>query len=355
MALQATSITDIVNLTQHELGPGKMTEVATLVPQHVGWRKIMKQNRIMIRSGDDIRFNLMHTHNDSARAVGVGADDVYNMPDLSTKGVVDWRHITSNYVLEHHIIDMNREPARIVEYAKEQQMGQLVAVAEKFEDRIWRVPAISDTTNFHGIPTYIVKSNTAVTTNNGFNGTVPSGYSLVAGLDPVSAALTAKWSNYATQYNSVTAADLVSKARRAAVYTHWVPPIDDKPVGDYNSGDNYGFYTNYNVIGACEDIAVSQNDNLGPDIASMDGKVLFRRTPLTQVFKLDDDTTNPLYGINWGVLKIVILSGWWGKTTRIDLLPGKHTCSAVHTDYSFNMITYDRRRHFVLATDTTMP
>ncbi len=39
----------------------------------------------------------------------------------------------------------------------------------------------------------------------------------------------------------------------------------------------------------------------------------------------------------------------------LPIQPGQHTVSANHVDCSFNWITRNRRRHFVLATNTTMP
>src|SRR5205085_1272842 len=157
--------------------------------------------------------------------------------------------------------------------------------------------------------------------------------------------------NYATQYTAVTKDDLIRKLRRAAEYTDFMPLVDDTPT--YNTGDDYGFYTNYAVIGTLEEILESQNDNLGNDIAPEDGKVIFRRAPMTFVRELDDDTTNPVYGIDWGVFKTAGLRGFWMRETVEDRRAAQHLVAATHTDCSFNWICYDRRRCFVVATDTT--
>ncbi len=99
----------------------------------------------------------------------------------------------------------------------------------------------------------------------------------------------------------------------------------------------------------------SQNDNLGMDVDSMDGKPVFRRTPITWIPQLDNDTTNPVYGINWGEFHTAGLRQWWLKETQIPIQPNQHTVSSTHTDCTFQWLTRDRRRHFVLATNTTTP
>lgn len=354
MATQASDITDLIRTTINELGEMKMTEAATTIQRHIAARELLKENRVQIDAGPLISWRVLFGHNNSARAVGLGAEDVVNITDNVVEAQVPWRHLTANYASIRQVVSMNRSPRKIVDYLKTQRMQCLISWVEKLEDRFFKVPSSSDTVNFYGLPYYIVKSNTAVTTNDGFNGTVPSGYTTVANINPTTYA--PKWSNYATQYTNITKADLISKWRRAAHYTDWLPPIDNKPIKDFNTGNDYNFLTNYTVLGTVRELLEAQNDNLGRDVASMDtGEVLFMRSPITWAKKLDDDTTNPVYGVNWGVFKIYVLSGEWMNETVVDIQPGQHTVSAVHLDSSFNPVCFDRRRNFCLATDTTMP
>ena len=75
----------------------------------------------------------------------------------------------------------------------------------------------------------------------------------------------------------------------------------------------------------------------------------------TWVPVLDEDTTNPVYGINWGEFKTAILGNWWMKETVLDRVPGQHNVSAVYIDSSFNWICRNRRRNFVISNGTTLP
>ena len=156
-----------------------------------------------------------------------------------------------------------------------------------------------------------------------------------------------------TTYANVTKDDLVRKWRRMSVYTDFMPLVDEIPT--YNLGDDLQGYTNYTLLAAMEELLLAQNDNLGPDLASMDGRVVIKRVPIMALKVLEDDTTNPLYFLNWGVFGSMGLRGEWMVESQIDKVAGQHTVAATHTDCSMNFICRDRRRNSVFSTNTTMP
>ena len=106
--------------------------------------------------------------------------------------------------------------------------------------------------------------------------------------------------------------------------------------------------SNYAVVSVFEESLESQNDNLGHDIAPMDGLPTFRKIMIECVSYLDTDTDNPVYGVNWGTFKPFIKTGWNFKESPAMRIPEKHTCIAVHTDLSYNFVCYDRRQNYVL-------
>ncbi len=221
----------------------------------------------------------------------------------------------------------------------------MIDIAELMESNFWGPPVpITDVLTPWGVNTWIVKNAT-----EGFNGGAPSGYTTI-GLNPTTYP---NWNNWTYQYTAVTRDDLIRHARKAAEWTHSEPPVDGIPT--FNTGDNYGFYTTYSVIAQLEEALESQNEDLGTDVASMDGKVLFRRVGVTWVPKLEADTTNPFYGINWGDAKTIILAGWWLKETSVPIVPGQHTVAAQFVDSTYNWVWKNRRSNFVLATGTTYP
>ncbi len=347
--LQASGIADLVTTTLNNLGRLKFTDLATDYRNTIVLKRLMKKNKMTFDDGKAVSFNVMMDTNNSARFVGLAAQDVVNIESVMTTGSVDWRHITWNWGYEQREPVMNSGPSKIVDLIKTRRIAAFASAVVKFEQSFWRVPAATNTTDPLGVPYWIVKSNTAATVanNNGFNGTTPSGYSDVAGLSPTTFP---RWANYATQYTSVDKTDFVRKLRRAHEYTGFMPIVDDIPT--YDLGEDYGLYSNYAVVGALEELLEAQNENLGTDIASMDGKVVFRRTPMQAVQELDLDTTNPCYGIYWGEFGTMGLKGWWMKEFTQANVPGQHTVAATHTDCSFNWLCRNRRRQFVLATNT---
>lgn len=347
--LQATDIADIVSTTQNELGELKFTDLMSDYQNTIALKRLIKKNKITFDAGPEVSFNLITGDNDSTRAVGLYAVDNVDVTNVMTTGKIAWRHVTWNWAIDAHEIDINGSPRKIVDIVKTRRIAAFGSAIRKFEYWFWRVPAASDTVSPYGIPYYIVKSNTAVTTNDGFNGGLPSGYSTVAN---ISNTTYPRWRNYATQYTAVTKDDLIRKWRRMAVYTDFMPFVDNIP--QYNTGDDYGFYTNYSVVGTLEELLEAQNENLGNDIASKDGQVMFRRTPVQFVKELDLDTTNPVYSINWGEMKTMGLRNWWMKETNVPMQAGQHNVSATHTDCTFNLLCRNRRRQGVLATNTTM-
>lgn len=344
-ALTATQLNDLVQSGLRNLGKPKFTEIVSPLQEHTAMRNLFKRNRIEEQSGYGIQWDVMVNPTGAAQNVGLGAADNVNIVDTMTQAQADWRNSVTNYALIGQEIAMNREPMRIVNLVLERRIGAMISLAELAEANFWG-PPVSSTDNLtpFGVNMWIVKNAT-----EGFNGGAPTGYTVI-GLNPTTYP---NWQNWTYGYTSVTRDDLIRHWRKAATFTKFKPPVEGIPT--FNTGDVYGFYTNYGVIGPLEEALESQNDNLGNDIASMDGQVTFRRVPVTWVPKLEADTTNPVYGINWGWFKTFILKDWWLRETHIPIYPGAHTISAHFIDSTYQFATRNRRCNFVLATGTTTP
>lgn len=345
MPLLASQLSDLVAMTQKDLGRPNFTEISSDLQNHTAMRTLLKKNRVVLTGGTGVEWNVMVNHANSASNVGLGASDNVNIVDTMVKANADWRNTTANYAFIGQEIDMNRDPARIVDLVKERRIACMISLSELMEDNFWGPPvAVDDTVTPWGVNTWIVKNAT-----EGFYGGAPSGYTTI-GLNPTTYP---RWKNWTGNYTAVTKDDLVRKLRKASRFTNFKPPVEGIPT--FHTGDMYAYYSNYAVISGLEEILEAQNDNLGNDIASMDGKVLFRRGPVEWVPKLEADTTNPIYGINWGSFKTYVLQGWWLKETNVPIYPGQHTISAHFLDCTYQWIVKNRRCHFVLATGTTYP
>lgn len=351
MPIQAADIADLVTSTLRSLGRGRWTDNSSAYRRTVATQILIKKGKVKFETdGYEIQFNRLTGLGDTARFVGMGAIDQIDVPANLGLGSIPWRHATWNWAWDYREILMNRNESRIVELLHTRRNQALGNMIELFERALWRVPLTTDNVSIYGIPYWIVKSNTATTTNNGFNGTVPSGYTTVGNINPTT---DTRWRNYATQYSNVTKDDFVRKARRMAEYTAFKPIVADTP--NYETGEKTLFYSNYSLVGSLVEIAESSNENLGKDVAPYEGKVLFMNTPIDIVPELDNDTTNPFYQIPWSVFFVKGLTGSWMKETNQPIVPGQHTMSAVHGDVTLNTLCVDRRQAGVLATDVTMP
>lgn len=345
--VQADLIPDIIVAGLKDLGRGKIVDLTSDTQEHVAWNMMMRKDRVKpYTTGYGIQWTLMTDHNNSARAVGLYSTDNVNAPSVLTQATIPWRHVEASYCIDYHEIDMNQGASQIVDLLKTRRYGAMVSMAEFFEDRFWRLPAADDTRNIYGIPYWIVKNAT-----EGFNGGAPSGYTTVAGLNP--STLT-RWKNYTGQYADIDNTDLIPMWERACDKTLFKAPVN-RGIGTFNTGDKFMFATNYTVYQGTKQLLRSQNDDLGMDLDPFDQSPVFRGVKVQWVPQLDADTTDPVYGINFGEFKAAILKPWWMKEAVIPRLPGQHNVTGVFIDSSVNPICFNRRRQFVLATGTTLP
>jgi hypothetical protein len=349
--ITAATAPDLITTTLADLGRLKFTDLISDYQNTIAMKRLIKKEKANFQSGYAVRFNVMTNHNNSARGVGLYHTVNVDPNSTMTYGQIEWRHQHWNWSFDKREVSMNREPAKIVDLLKERRIAALASAIIYYERNFWRVPDVTNTVDFFGVPYFVVKSNLAATAanNDGFNGGNPSGYSDVSGLSPT---VYKNWRNYATQYTTVSKDDLIQKMRRMCTYTDFMPLVDEIP--EYNTGNDYGLYTNYAVLGTVEQLLEAQNENLGADIASMDGRAVFRRTPFTWVKELDKDTTNPVYSLNWGELSWAVLNGHWMLETTFERLPHQPLVSVTYTDCTGQLVCRNRRRQGVLATDVTM-
>ena len=349
--IQASGISDLLKTTLENVEKMKFTDISGDLQRYIAMSRLMKRNKVMFDSGTDFNFDLMVDDSGSADFKGLYAQDTVNPTDVMARGTVPWRHITWNWAIERREIAMNRTPSKIVDLAMTRRVAAFISAVKKFEYRFWRVPASTDTVNPYGIPYWIVKNAT-----EGFNGSLPSGYTTGASLTPARYQNddgTSRWANWTAQYTAVTRDDLIRKWAKAAEFTDFDTPMPDTPI--FNTGDDYMFYSNWGVVGTLSEMLRQNNDNLGTDVAAHEGKATFMQRPVVRVPQLEEDTTNPVYGINWGEFKTAGLRGEWLNETVEPSVSGQHTVAATFYDCSLNWFTRNRRRHFVLATGTTLP
>ncbi len=342
MGLSFSEIDDAVLLTQELLVErGAFVDMQTDLTDHVAVREMWKTRAKKFDGGEDWEFDVQMDHNHSARTVGLYEQDGSSENDTMKEGKVDVRHINAHYIYDNRISAFQRGGAKIVDFVKTKYTGMMVSFFELLEEILWSKPTDStdDKTPF-GIAYWVVKNAT-----EGFNGGNPSGFT--AGRAGIDTAIYPRWANWTAQYDEVSAEDLVRKMRRSHRKTNFRSPVSHATPDIGEMGN--GIYLNDTVIGLLEELLESNNMNLGNDLASKDGRTMFKGTPITYAPKLDDDSTDPVYMLDWKKIGIGVLSGWENQLTKPYMVPNKHNVRRVDLDASLNMICTDLRRQAVIS------
>lgn len=341
MPITDQDIADLVVGTQRDLGRLKFQQIAQNVTDYELFPVWWKKDKVTFDSGIGIQKTLMNRLPDVARHVGWTEADAPAISDLLTTLNIPWRHATTSWSYKRQEMLMNRGKALITNVIQARRIGALTDQVETVEAAGWTAPTSSDDdTEPYGIPYFVVKNSTT-----GFNGGAPSGHTTVAGVNLTN---TPTYKNYTGQYVTVSKADLIKKMRTMKRKTAFKSPIDSP---DYfrGRGMRYRVYMNEATISTMEEVGESQNENLGRDIASIDGvNMAFRGHPLRYVPQLDGDTTNPVYFLDHSTWQVVALAGDFLRETAPIRDPEKHDWFTVYVDTTYNYLCLDRRRNGVL-------
>ena len=246
---------------------------------------------------------------------------------------------------------MNRAPSRLVSLLQTSRVDAMTDLAELMETNFWSKPSsASDELSPFGVPSWVVYNSAS----DGFTGGNPAAFPQT-GAGNLDSDVYTRFKNWSYNYSRIDKADLIRGWREAATKTEFHPPVE----GSFsNMGNNYGYFTNYTVLGQLEELLESQNSNLGSDIASQDGATKFRRSPVVWVPWMDNNAagllsdagvTDPIYGLNFSVFRVAFLSGEYMRTTKVQPHPLHHRQLVQYTDCTYNFFVNDRRRNFVLS------
>jgi hypothetical protein len=345
IGIQAESLGDLLTNTLKDLGRPKFTDLSVSLQDFPAVHTLLKKNRVVLESGKGIQWNMLMNHSNAAENQGLYAPDNIRTMDGMIQASMEWRHSTTNWGIDRREVAMNRSPAQIVDLLKERRIQAMTAMVVLMENNFWRAPASTDTDSPKGVPYFVTKN-----ASEGFNGGHLTGYSDCAG---VSATTYSAWNNYTAPYTSVSPDDFMRKLRKACRLTKFTPPVEMIPT--FNTGDAYSFFTTESLVASLEELLMAQNENLGDEIVPKYGSAILRRTPVKWVPRLDEDTTNPFYGLNFGVFKTYVLRGCWMTETRTEHLADSHNVMAMFVDSTYQWVCKDRRRQFVISNGTTYP
>lgn len=338
--LQFSDIADAVLLTQENLVKrDAFLDLQTDIVDHVAVREMWQNRKKTFNGGDVWRWQAQTDHNHSAKVVTLYESDGSAFTDTMIQCEVSARHVNAHYIYDQHEPDFQRGGHAIADLVKTRYTGMMVSFYELLEQILWTKPATSaDTKTPYGIQYWITKGAT-----EGFTGLDPTGFS--AGRGGKSSSNYPRWANWASPYESITKEDLIRKMRKGHRQTQFRSPVSHAQPELGGMGN--GIYTNDKVIGLLEEELEKQNMNLGNDVASKDGKTLFKGTPVVFAPYLDNDTENPVYMLDWKWLQVGVMAGWENNLSDPYMVPGMHNVYRVDLDASLNMICTNLRRQSV--------
>lgn len=341
MALTTDNIADLAKTTLRELGKDRWSDLSGDLQNYQVMPRLLKKNKHEVKSGYELQWQLMVDDNGAANRPGLFPVDNYNYADVIIQGTIPWRHANTFWAIDSRLIQMNTGASQVVNMVKVQRTAAWISLAKQLETDFWGKPTDStDTTKPYGVDMWVTKSATT-----GFQGGNPSGFT--SGVGGISSVTYSRWRNWTYQYTAISTTDLIRGWREAATKTHFEAPID---VPEYvkSSNSDYAYYTNWDVAGRLEELIEDQNENLGNDLDSKHGVVMFRRNPVVYTSELDSDSQDPIYGINWKSLMPVCLSGWYLKESPPEKAPTSHVTIKSDIDLTYQYMAYDRRKLFIL-------
>lgn len=308
MPVTVFQIQDMLTATLFDDSTGKISNIdPNLLRNHVAVRRLLDPAKVMEEGGKEVRFDLNFRGEDgAAEYVSVYKVEEVGASDYIIQGSEQCRMVRSKYTFDETEEIFNRGKYAIVLHVKNRRQNARIALVKKVETQFWGETAFAN----RGIQANGILNLLPYCATEGFVGTYASGYSNVHGVDPTTYT---GWKSYGGPYLNITQTDLIIKMRTAWSKIHFEAPLDAMLIPDYKMGDRMGLYMNLVTVQNFENQLRLQNDSLGDDVAWESGRAKFKMTPLTDVAALDSNTRNPVIGINWGLLRHWVQSGWWFK------------------------------------------
>lgn len=348
MALTIENYTDLITTTQKQLGRLKWTDIAFSLQEYHALPQILKAEKVQYDDGYAIQWNVRVRNSDAAKNVGLYEADTTDVVDVMKTASIPWRHTTSSYSFDIREPKLNGGASKIVDLVKAKRAAGLGSLAELMETNVVTgVTASTDETTPYGFQYWLVPNATT-----GFNGGNHAQWS--SGPGGLSATTYSGWKHFSGYYtDSTTKSGIVPQMREAYTKIQFKAPIEVPQYTDATGG-SYVVYVPYSVLQDLEDIGEGQNDNLGRDIASLDGMITFRRCPVKWMAALDTYTSMlPVIMVNWNVFRPVFLNGWYMREDTRPA-PNQHTVVNTFIDSTWNIQCLDRRRLAILTkTGTT--
>lgn len=359
MATNAT-IRDIVNTHAESFTPDIWTDASR---SHNNYFVVSEFFKKRMETGPDaptFTHNFKVDESDNTVATELYDTDSLNRINLSAKGTVDYSIQKTHYVYDERESGVDgSDPSQILKHLDMQAADMMDGFAKKNNEWFLTLPVAPNTTNAKpkGLLYWVVKSSSTASQDFGFNGSNPSGYSDVAGLDRTSASY-AKLKNGTFVYGSLTNTDGLRKLADAINKSNFKAPYDNK--GEASTERRYLLLSHYTPWMTYQDLLFGANDNIGSDMGKYrsDNTIKFRGIDWTWDSMFDDstspayDSVEPIYGIDLNSWHAKKRGKWFMKNKTVEL-SSPHNLVVVWMDSIYNFACVNPRTNFVGHKATT--
>lgn len=314
----------------------------------------------MERGGDSpsTTFRFKTDEADNTIATELFDTDSLNRVELFEKATV-------YYALQktHFEIDVREsgvqgsDPKQILNHLDGLASDMMDGFAQRNEEWFFTLPTAPNSTNRKplGLPYWVVKSTATTEEDFAFNGSNPSGYSDVAGLDRSTAAHS-KLKNGTGVYVSLSATDGLKKLRTAVRKSNFRPPYDNK--GEFRPDNRYMLISHDAPWETYQDLLFASNDNVGTDMGkynprSADASLYFRGIPWMWCSALSESTSSgydadqPIYGLDMSSWKVRQRGDWFMKKKMVEMT-NPHNVRVTWMDTILQYLCFSPRSNFVL-------
>jgi hypothetical protein len=345
MPLQLEAIDDFVAATLPKFKRIKWTDIAQEFPSYIA-PKLIKERGVMEDGGRSIDFRVQTRNSGTFRMTGLYDTDQTGVQDLLISASLPWRFATVNWSYDIREPMFQSERETIIRLLQVREHAARTDMIAGLEAQLWSSPTSStDELNMMGIPFWLQKDATT-TVGGAFNGGNPSGWT--GGAAGIDSTVYDGWRNWTFGYSAITTDDLIKKVKKAMVFTDFeaADPFPEQKYGNMSRC----IYTTYAVVEALERLAETRNENLGTDVARYMNQVTIAGVPVKTSFYLNaNDTSDPLYGVDFGVFRPFIQKGLNMYRQSVKAAR-QRMVRDVHLDLGMNFACVNRRRCFVGST-----
>ena len=351
---------DLLRTTLRDLPKNRFEVMWTY--QRYEFNRIFDEKKLVVDGGTSIKRNVVLDHTGQARFRQMFDTDQVNVAHVHKEIDVPWTQLSTQYAWDEvELLTQMNSAKGYISLIKTRVNDSLWAWADLVEERGWQTPTNStDSLYPYGIPYYLNRLNTTVTTG-GFSGqTITFGDAstgtVCAGID---AANEPKWRNWADVY-TVVDNSLLKKFRTAFRNTRFFPPRFINNPGQDAEVDRL-VYTEGNVYDSIADLLDKRDDRTTPvDLMggvrvriNENGVPFVNGHPIVYIPYLDNDDFGEIYAVDWAKMRTIVQDGYWMKEKEPMQSPTQHTVLVVYVDGRCCILCLNRRTAgFVLHTAT---